>query len=373
MKNGPRNNSDALRHLYVHFPFCARICPYCAFYKTRGNAAEVETFCGALELELEGAKVAHSFSLETIFFGGGTPTALSTIQLRNLCEAFRVHFDLRALREWSIEANPGSVGRGKAETLCEGGINRISLGVQSWNDDLLHLLGREHNAVKAEQSFRIFREAGFVNISIDLMFALPGQTAEQWRASLDKTIALQPEHISTYCLTYEEDTNFLTRFKRGEFKADDEETARFFEIAMTMLESAGYEHYETSNFARPGFRSHHNQAYWRAADYLGLGPSAWSTRGLRRWQNIADYREYARRLFAGESVAGLREDLSNEMKRTERIALGLRTTDGIPTHLIAEKRARDLMNAGLLVQASDRFFLSNAGKLLVDSIVEELL
>jgi oxygen-independent coproporphyrinogen-3 oxidase len=333
----------------------------------------VDTFCRALRLEVQGANAADSLALETIFFGGGTPTALSTAQLRNLCEAFRVHFNLRAPREWSIEANPGSVGQKKAETLREGGINRISLGVQTWDDDLLQLLGREHNSAKAEQSFRIFREAGFANISIDLMFALPGQTEEQWRASLDKTIALQPEHISTYCLTYEDDTEFLARFQRGEFRNDDDDGARFFEIAINTLEGAGYEHYETSNFARPGFRSQHNQGYWHGADYLGLGPSAWSTRGSKRWQNIADHREYARRIFTGQSPIATTEELTSEMKRTERIALGLRTIDGIPANLVVQKRACDLIDAGLLVGAADRLFLTSAGRLLTDSVVEELL
>jgi oxygen-independent coproporphyrinogen-3 oxidase len=371
VKNGARNNSDAIRHLYVHFPFCARICPYCAFYKTRGNAAEVPRFCRALELEVQIA--AYPFSLETIFFGGGTPTALSTSQLRDLCDAFRREFNLCTVREWSIEANPGSVGREKAKMLRDAGINRISLGVQSWDDDLLRLLGRDHSAAQAEQSFHIFRNAGFENVSIDLMFALPGQSEEQWRASLEKTITLHPEHISTYCLTYEEDTEFLARFRRGEFCTNDNGEARFFEIAIDALQSAGYEHYEISNFAKPRFRSQHNQAYWRGADYLGLGPSAWSTLGSMRWQNVADHREYARRLFAGESPIDLKEELTSDMKRTERIALGLRTIHGIPIALVAPKRARDLIDVGLLEETGGRFFLTNAGKLVADSVAEELL
>jgi oxygen-independent coproporphyrinogen-3 oxidase len=333
----------------------------------------VQQFCHALELEVEIASNTYPFSLETIFLGGGTPTALSTAQLRNLCETFRRVFDLRALSEWSIEANPGSVGQKKAEALRSGGINRISLGVQSWDDDLLQLLGREHNAAQARRSFQVFRAAGFENISIDLMFALPGQTEEQWRATLQRTIDLHPEHVSTYCLTYEEDTEFLSRFSRGEFHANDDGEARFFEISISVLESAGYQHYEISNFAQPGFRSRHNQAYWQGADYLGLGPSAWSTRGFKRWQNVASHREYARRLFAGESAVDLDEELTKAMKRTERIALGLRTSDGIPSSLVAEKRAHDLVDGGLLFEMDNRFFLSRTGKLVADSVAEELV
>jgi oxygen-independent coproporphyrinogen III oxidase len=362
-----------VRHLYVHFPFCARICPYCAFYKTRGNAKEVTHFCEALVCEAE--RVAKKFppKLETIFFGGGTPTVLSTAQLKDLLERFHQIFDLGGLREWSIEANPGSVSAKKAAALREGGINRISLGVQSWENELLHLLGREHDAAQAEESFRIFRGAGFSNISIDLMFALPGQTEKQWRDSLQKTIALEPEHISTYCLTYEEDTEFLARFERGEFSAYDETEARFLELAMTTLELAGYEHYEISNYARPGFRSEHNRAYWCGADYIGIGPSAFSTRGFERWQNVADHNEYARRLFANESPVASIEKLTPAMKRTEQVALGLRTREGIVADTVDQNQAEELVSNGLLSLQANRFALTRAGKLVADSIAEELL
>src|SRR5436189_5221086 len=163
-----------------------------------------------------------TLTLENIFLGGRTPTVLITSQLKNLLGLFHEIFDLGALREWSIEANPGSVSAKKAAALREGGINRISLGVQSWDNQLLNLLRREHDGTQAEESFRVFRSAGFSNISIDLMFALPGQTERQWHDSLQKTIALEPEHISTYCLTYEEDTDFLARFERGESSVTDE-------------------------------------------------------------------------------------------------------------------------------------------------------
>jgi oxygen-independent coproporphyrinogen-3 oxidase len=370
MNKAEAQQSNAVRHLYVHFPFCARICPYCAFYKTRGNAAEVRRFCEALLCELQGTAALLP---STIYFGGGTPTALKTSQLEVILSAFHQRLDLSELREWTIEANPGSISARKAALLRKFGANRISLGVQSWDNILLNLLGREHNAAQAEESFRIFRDAGFSNISIDLMFALPGQTEAQWDDSLQKTTALEPEHISTYCLTYEEDTEFLARFERGEFSADEERDARFLEMAMTTLERAGYEQYEISNYARPGFRSEHNQAYWRGADYVGLGPSAFSTRSFERWQNVADHREYARRLFANESPVGSVERLTSEMKRTERIALGLRTVEGITADTISINRIHALSRAGLLRHGPDRVVLTSAGKLLADSIAEELL
>jgi oxygen-independent coproporphyrinogen III oxidase len=362
--------SDVVRHLYVHFPFCARICPYCAFYKTRANAVEVSRFCQALVQELQ---ETTDLSPSTIYFGGGTPTALKSSQLEVILSAFHQRLDLSELNEWTIEANPASVSPRKAALLKKFGINRISLGVQSWDNDLLNLLGREHNAAQAEESFRIFRDAGFSNISIDLMFALPGQTETQWHGSLQKTITLEPEHISTYCLTYEEDTEFLARYQRGEFLASEETEAGFLEMAMTTLERAGYEHYEISNYARSGFRSEHNQAYWRGKDYVGLGPSAFSTRGFERWQNIADHHEYTRRLFANESPVASIERLTPEMKRTERIALGLRTVEGITADTISINRTHALSRAGLLRHGIDRVVLTSAGKLLADSIAEELL
>jgi len=366
-------SSNVIGHLYVHFPFCARICPYCAFYKTRGNAADLARFCEALLREA--GRVAKKFPLmlETVFFGGGTPTVLSTAQLKNLLEQFHEIFDLGGVREWSIEANPGSVSAKKAAALHQGGINRISLGVQSWDNKFLRLLGREHDATQAEESFRIFRGVGFSNISVDLMFALPGQTEMQWRNSLQKTMVLRPEHISTYCLTYEQDTQFLARFERGEFAIDDENEARFLELAMTTLEQAGYEHYEISNYARPGYRSEHNRAYWRGADYIGIGPSAFSTRGLERWQNVADHNGYAQRLFANESPVGSIERLTPAMKRTEHIALGLRTREGIAAGTVDQNQAEKLISNGLLSHYANRFALTRAGKLLADSVAENLL
>src|SRR5438067_12549482 len=363
-------SSDTVRHLYVHFPFCARICPYCAFYKTRGHAVEVGRFCEALVRELQ---ATGALLPSTIYFGGGTPTALKTSQLELILSAFHQQLDLSELKEWTIEADPGSVSARKAALLKKFGVNRISLGVQSWDNDLLNLLGREHNAAQAEESFCIFRDAGFSNISIDLMFALPGQTERQWRDSLQKTITLEPEHISTYCLTYEDDTEFLARFERGEFAVTDETETRFLELAMTTLEMAGYEQYEISNYARRGFRSEHNRAYWRGEDYIGIGPSAFSTRGLERWQNVANHNEYARRLFANESPVASIEKLTPAMKRTEYIALGLRTREGIGVHTIGQNQAERLISDGLLSRQANRFALTRAGKLLADSVAEELL
>jgi oxygen-independent coproporphyrinogen-3 oxidase len=359
-----------IRHLYVHIPFCARICPYCAFYKARASHSETERFCEAILREL--AQTAVEIAPETIFFGGGTPTALTTAQLELLLGGFRKQLDLSILAEWTMEANPGSVSARKAEVLRKLGVNRVSLGVQSWDDDLLKLLGREHDSKQAEESFHILREAGFSNVNVDLMFGLPGQTIEQWRCTLERTIALQPEHVSAYCLTYEEDTDFFLRHARGEFRQDSDADAEFFETTMSMLQEAGLEHYEISNYARPGFSSRHNHGYWAGEDYLGLGPSAFSTVGMQRWQNIADFREYAERLSDGRSTIDKVEELTHEMKRAEKIALLLRTSDGVSAATLKpfDTETREFVQLGLLHQRDGRFVLTRAGKSLADSVAE---
>jgi oxygen-independent coproporphyrinogen-3 oxidase len=237
------------------------------------------------------------------------------------------------------------------------------------------LLGREHNARQAEESFHLLRAAGFTNINVDLMFGLPGQTVEQWKLTLEKTIALQPDHISAYCLTYEEDTEFFLRHARGEFRQDADTDAEFFELAMSTLENAGYEHYEISNYAQLGFSSVHNRAYWLGKDYLGIGPSAVSTVGMQRWQNVCDYRAYIDRVFAGHSPSASSETLTQEMKRTERIALSLRTRDGVSTSELKSftQQTNELIALGLLQQSNGNLVLTRKGKALADSVTEAFL
>ena len=378
----PAPTDKIIRHLYVHIPFCARICPYCAFYKDLLDRSHTSRFCEALLREL----IGHDHSVLaptrtrsllplTIYFGGGTPTALNIAQLELLLRGFHESLDLSQLVEWTIEANPGSVSARKAALLKKSGVNRISLGVQSWDEELLKLLGREHNVQQAKESFLILRDAGFTNINVDLMFGLPGQSVDQWLMTLTQTIALQPEHIATYCLTYEQDTEFFLRHARGEFRQDADVDAEFFEMTMTVLEDAGYSHYEISNYARPGFESVHNRAYWLGKDYLGIGPSAVSTIGMQRWQNMCDYRAYIERVFSGESTCGTSENLTNEMKCTERIALGLRTREGISASELKDfgRNIDELIALELLRKSNGNFVLTRRGKGLADSVAEAFL
>jgi oxygen-independent coproporphyrinogen-3 oxidase len=332
-------------------------------------------FCEAILRDLDQQCASFALTPETIYFGGGTPTALTTSQLEFLLGGFRDRLDLSSLAEWTIEANPGSVSERKAALLRNLGVTRVSLGIQSWDDELLKLLGREHNSLQAEQSFHILRAAGFSNINVDLMFGLPGQTIEQWKFTLEKTISLQPEHISAYCLTYEEDTEFFLRHSRGELLQNTDTDAAFFEMTMSILKDAGYDQYEISNYARPGFSSAHNRAYWLGKDYIGVGPSAFSTVGMNRWQNVCDYRTYADRVLSRQSPGGFSENLTNEMKRTERIALSLRTSDGVSASELKgfAQEKNEFIALGLLRKSNGNFVLTRKGKELADSVAEAFL
>lgn len=363
---------SAIRHLYFHIPFCPKLCPYCSFYVETGSANKTTRFLDALLREVEAASSAHELRPETIYFGGGTPSALTCAQLEYLLGGLRARLNLTELREWTFEVNPATVRADKARVLMNAGISRISLGVQSWNDGLLKTLGRIHDAGQAEKTYRILRDAGFGNINIDLMFAVPGQTVEQWRTTLERTIALRPEHVSSYCLTYEEDTEYLRQLQMGTFRQDDERDAALFETTMDTLTGAGYDQYEISNYARPGFESAHNFAYWRGADYLGLGPSAFSTVGLRRWQNVADSAAYMDRILRGESAESFHEDLSAATRSGEIAAFAVRTREGIVTKELGRwtSELSEFHELGFLEVQGDRMVLTRRGKLMADSVAE---
>jgi oxygen-independent coproporphyrinogen-3 oxidase len=217
-------------------------------------------FLDALLAEVRSQAAVCALEPETIYFGGGTPSMLSIGELEYLLGGLRECLSLESVREWTFEVNPATVSRAKASRLRELGVNRVSIGAQSWDDEILKTLGRAHCASHAELTYRVLREAGFENINIDLMFAIPGQSREQWRATLQRTMALAPEHISAYCLTYEEDTRFFERLQSGEFHREDERDAAMFEEAMELLDTGGYRQYEISNYARAGRESLHNLA-----------------------------------------------------------------------------------------------------------------
>jgi oxygen-independent coproporphyrinogen III oxidase len=363
---------EFIRHLYVHIPFCPKICPYCSFYKEASDRNKTRPFLEAVLAEF--APWAERLRPGTIFFGGGTPTALSPAQLDFLLSGLRELLDFSAMEEWTFEMNPATVSLEKARMLREFGVNRVSMGVQAWQPELLETLGRVHSAGQARRSFEILREAGFTNLNMDLIFGVPGQTLSQWEESLEKTVALEPEHISAYCLTYEEDTEFFRLRQAGTFTEDEDSDAEFFLLTRDRLAAAGYEAYEISNFSRPGQRCAHNLAYWHGEDYLGLGPSAFSTVGTRRWRNIRDTSIYTASTLEGKTATDFREDVDEETRRAEQIAFGLRTADGVPMDWLDAGKVSRILSAGLALEGSgSKLILTPAGRLLADEVAAELL
>lgn len=321
-------------------------------------------------------------ALETLFFGGGTPTLLSRSHLDRLLGGVADITDLSSVTEWTLEANPATFDLAKASLMKARGVTRVSLGVQSWQPATLATLGRDHSPEEAEAAYRLLRDAGFADVGVDLMFSVPGQTVADWRADLDRVLSLQPEHVSAYNLTYEEDTEFLTRHEAGELDSDEDRDATLFELAIEVLESAGYGHYEISNYALPGHESRHNQAYWRGADYLGIGPGAVSTVGDRRWKSLPDTAAWVARTMAGECSDTEPEILSASDRRIEAIALRLRTREGIPetilqdtTDPILSNRVESLIQEGYLDRdtTARRLRLTRAGLALADEIAARLL
>jgi oxygen-independent coproporphyrinogen III oxidase len=362
-----------LRHLYVHIPFCPKVCPYCSFYKEASDRNKTQAFLDSILLDLDRRLLeTPGCRLETIFFGGGTPSALSVKQLDFLLSGLHRRLDFSGLLEWTLEMNPATVSLEKARMLRDFGVNRVSMGVQSWDPEMLNRLGRVHSAQQAERSFHILREAGFTNLNLDLIFGLPGQSAETWRKTLEKTVSLAPEHISAYSLTFEEDTEFFKRFQRGDLKQDVEDDANAYEFTMATLASAGYAQYEISNYAKSGYECLHNLAYWLGRNYLGLGPSAFSTIGERRWQNIPDTSRYIEQLQAAIEPINFREHVSGRMRKAETIAFGLRTAIGVSESEMAgwPNELGALRHEGYIEEGNARIRLTVKGRMVADSIAE---
>lgn len=366
----PFRSLNVVEHLYIHIPFCPNICPYCAFYKESAGRERVETFLDAVLREA----MIHAGNLlpKTVFLGGGTPSALSIPQLGKLLGGLCDLLDLSRVEEWTIEMNPATVAPDKARVLREAGINRVSMGVQSWDDGVLKTLGRTHDSAKARESFRILREEGFENLSIDLIFGVPGQSLESWRNTLEQSLRLAPEHLSAYGLTYEEDTEFFTRLGRGDMAPDEELEADQFELTSDLLGRAGYVQYEVSNYALPGRESRHNSAYWSGKDYLGLGPSAFSTVGSRRWRNIRETGIYNDTTLAGKTAVDFEEEITPQLLAGEKAAFGMRTLRGLPfgEAKLWEGELELLKSQGLVIRGEGCWRLTARGRLLADTVAE---
>jgi len=361
-------------HLYLHIPFCHHICPYCGFYKHKpGRLANAE-FVDAILAEAEKRSEGERHAPRTVYFGGGTPTLLSPTLLERLMLGLADHFDLDEVSEWTLEANPATFDLEKAKLMRALGADRVSLGIQSFQPAILATLGRDHSPADAIRAYETLHEAGFENVSIDLMFSIPGQDTALWQADLEQAVALEPQHFSAYNLTYEEDTDFLTRHQSGELDANEDRDADLFYQAIDFLELHGYAHYEISNYARPGRESQHNRSYWAGADYLGLGPGAVSTMRGHRWKTLPDTAAYVRAAQAGLDTRTDIEILSDEDRRTEAIAMRLRSREGVPTELLPSRDPlASLIEQGFIEERGGFIRLTRSGKALADPIAGELV
>ena len=348
--------------LYIHIPFCVRKCPYCDFYsvdtakmmqydmnimlknnenlvKKQGEIVKTDLktqFLDAICEEIcEKSKNFAEKAVKTIYFGGGTPSFLDFEHINRIFEEIKDNFSLDfGDLELTLEANPGTLSIEKLKNLKNMGINRISLGIQSLNDDVLRTLGRIHDREGAISAYEMAREAGFDNISIDLMFAIPGQTHEAWIDTVKEAIELNPEHISMYSLEFMEGTKFDIMRTSGEMKETSEESDRkMYDEAIELLESAGYIQYEISNFAKPGYESKHNLGYWDLSEYIGFGPSAHSYYDHKRYSNPRDIEKYIENPLESEMY----EDNTPDDDMSEYTFTGLRKADGISFNKFMEK------------------------------------
>ena len=314
--------------LYFHIPFCKRKCPYCDFYSVTGQD-HLAAFLAALHREIA-LRAAPAMVVNTVYFGGGTPSLLSPSAVADVLAAVQAHFNLLADVEITLETNPGAVGLDGLTRLRKIGVNRLNIGVQSFRDDALRFLGRIHNRAEAGAVIDQARSAGFDNLGLDLICGLPGQTVSDWVADLEQALVYRPEHLSCYILTFEPGTPMTCDLERGRLAPlEESRVVDMFETTAAFLSRHGYDHYEISNFARtPDFRSRHNMKYWHFEPYLGFGPSAHSYRGNTRSWNIADLAVYLQRLAQDRRPEDGREVLSREQQVLEALLLGLRLKEG---------------------------------------------
>lgn len=367
--------------LYVHIPFCSRRCPYCAFAVLTGKEEYYQRYVDAVCKEIESnGNLGDRGPLRTVFFGGGTPSILEPDQLERILNAAARVLDLAPAAEITIETNPETADCARFRGFRRIGVNRMSLGVQSFVDETLKRLGRSHSGADAERAYWVAREAGFDNVSLDLIFSTPGSSLRHWRESLDKAVGLSPEHISTYALAIEPDTPFAELRRRGRIQpVDEDDDARAYEWTMERLTGCGYQHYEISNFARPGRRSRHNWGYWTGGEYLGVGMSAHSFVGSFRSWNHRDLPRYLEAVEAGGRARHGQEEIGAETAARERIWMGLRTDAGISVEaeekaaLEGQARFADLLKAGYLEMDVGVLRLTRRGFPLADALGLELV
>lgn len=359
--------------LYIHVPFCARKCAYCAFYSRRAEPALVSAWFAGIERELK--TLPDGFSPHSVFFGGGTPTTLDESELARLIDLVRARVDLDDVVEWTCEANPGTLTPTKLARLKNGGVNRLSIGAQSFDDATLKRLGRIHTSAETREGMAWARAAGFDNVGLDVIYGVPGVSRQSFEADVDAALALAPEHVSCYCLEIEAGTPFARAAQAGRLAVSEDEQREQFDWARRRLVAGGWGHYEISNFAKPGRECLQNGLYWSGGEYLGLGPAAHSHWGGVRWGNSPELPEW-KRTFA--------EKLEPEAKARETLVMGLRriagwdrsefrAATGFDYAALRGTEIARLAEEGLLVADADRLRLSEDALFISDSVFSELV
>lgn len=370
--------------IYIHIPFCKTRCIYCDFYSTTRSELK-ERYIHALCHELETRRqYLQGEPIETIYFGGGTPSQLSGEDFQQVFDTIEKTYSIGQVQEITLEANPDDLTPQYVQTLANLPFNRISMGLQTFDEATLRLLNRRHTAAQAITAIERCREAGFRNISIDLIYGLPGETAERWEHDLAQAIALNPEHISAYHLIYEEGTPIYKMLQQHRVcEVDEESSVHFFSNLIDRLTTAGYEHYEISNFCRPGYHSRHNTSYWQGIPYLGCGPSAHSFNRREREWNIASLNKYLNGIESGERAYET-EILDTTTRYNERIITSIRTSQGLSLTKLKEEfgtepwqyclnMAASSIKNGMLEEREGNLRLTREGIFISDSIMSDLL
>jgi len=367
--------------LYFHVPFCASACDYCAFYQTEPTAEGVRGFLAGAAREAE--LVAWDRPVDTVFWGGGTPGMLAPRALTELGGLVLRHSG-GPPPEWSVEMAPSSITPQRLAALTALGVTRISIGVQSFQPGLLEALGRRHSRRQALRAYDAVRATGFASVNLDLIFAIPGQTLDGWRDDLDEALKLEPDHVSTYCLTFEEDTALFVKLSQGRLHPDADKEAAFYTEAWERLDAAGYAQYEISNFARPGHQCRHNLNTWRMEEWIGLGPSAASQYGGWRGANVPDLARWRADLDQGRRARTDRVELTSRVMAEDSLIFGLRMNEGVDLPVLrgrfpAEPWGRidalavRLTEEGLAVMGDGRLRLTLRGRLVADSVSGEIM
>lgn len=368
--------------IYCHVPFCASTCDFCAFYQEKPRRGDLERYLDAMDLEF--AQFPKDRLVDTIFWGGGTPGLLAAKDLERLGTSMLDHLS-EAPAEWTVEMAPSTVKPDKLKVLRDMGVTRISMGVQSFQPELLESLGRLHNPKQIYTAWERVEEAGFPQTNLDLMFAIPNQSILQWESDISEAARLGPSHLSTYCLTFEEDTALYVKLSQGKVSIDEDKELRFYERGWELLAELGYEQYEISNFAKPDSKCIHNANTWKMHEWIGCGPSAASQYAGERFQRPANLGEWCRALESQQQARVERVELDDCVLFTDAVIFGLRMNEGVDLGVLAarfpnnsvqdeiESKLRLFAREGLLLFDGKRCKLTHAGRLLCDRIGTELL